>query len=107
MIQPEGYEDPNKPRHVCLLKKSLYGLKQSLRQWYLRFEEFMITHGFMRYNYDCCVYYKLLRDNLYIYLFLYVDDMLIACKERNDIEELKLILNSKFDMKNLEGRFWV
>ncbi|KAH9680636.1 Integrase catalytic domain-containing protein [Citrus sinensis] len=101
MTQPEEYEDPNKPRHVCLLKKSLYGLKQSPRQWYLRFDEFMVIHGFMRCNYDCCVYYKLLKDDLYIYLLLYVDNMLIACKIREEIEDLKKILSSEFDMKNL------
>ncbi|KAH9649116.1 hypothetical protein KPL70_025868 [Citrus sinensis] len=101
MTQPEGYEDPKKPRHVCLLKKSIYGLKQSPRQWYLRFDEFMVTHGFIRCSYDCCVYYKLLKDDLYIYLLLYVDDMLIACKIREEIEDLKKILSSKFDMKNL------
>ncbi|KAH9725257.1 hypothetical protein KPL70_007804 [Citrus sinensis] len=101
MTQPQRYEDPNKPRHVCLLKKSLYGLKQSPRQWYLRFDEFMVTHGFMRCNYDCCVYYKLLKDDLYIYLLLYVDDMLIACKIRIEIEDLKKILSFEFDMKNL------
>ena len=32
MYQLEGYEDPKKNDYVCLLKKSLYGLKQSLRQ---------------------------------------------------------------------------
>ena len=101
MTQPEGYEDPKKPRHVCLLKKSLYGLKQSLRQCYLRFDEFMVKHGFMRCSYDCCVYYKLLKDDIYIYLLLYVDDMLIACKIREEIEDLKKILSSEFDMKNL------
>ncbi|KAH9728046.1 hypothetical protein KPL70_008880 [Citrus sinensis] len=58
MTQPEGFVSSEYPDHVCLLKKSLYGLKQSPRQWYLRFDEFMVSHGFMRCNFDCCVYYK-------------------------------------------------
>ena len=61
----------------------------------------MITNGFMRCNYDCCVYFKLLEDDLYIYLILYVDDMLIACKRMDEIEKLKVMLNSEFDMKDL------
>ncbi|GJV51798.1 retrovirus-related pol polyprotein from transposon TNT 1-94 [Tanacetum coccineum] len=55
MRQPPGYEQGNK---VCLLKKSLYGLKQSPRQWYRRFDEYMLSNGFKRSSYDSCVYYR-------------------------------------------------
>nr|GEV91824.1 retrotransposon protein, putative, Ty1-copia subclass [Tanacetum cinerariifolium] len=34
--KPEGFKVPGKEDHVCRLKKSLYGLKQSPRQWYKR-----------------------------------------------------------------------
>ena len=101
MTQPEGFVYSKHPDHVCLLKKSLYGLKQSPRQWYLRFDEFMISHRFMRCNFDCCVYYKQIDSDHHIYLLLYVDDMLIACKVREEIEALKQKLNSEFDMKDL------
>lgn len=101
MVQSEGYEDLEKPKHVCVLKKSFNGLKQTSRQWYLKFDEFMVTHEFMRCNCDCCVYYKLLRVNLYINLLLYVQNMLISYKEKSDIENLTLVLNSEFDLKNL------
>ncbi|GJS69264.1 retrotransposon protein, putative, ty1-copia subclass [Tanacetum coccineum] len=43
---------------LCLLKKSLYGLKQSPRQWYKRFDVYMISNGFSGSNYDSCVYFK-------------------------------------------------
>ncbi|KAH9763592.1 Integrase catalytic domain-containing protein [Citrus sinensis] len=69
MTQPEGYTSPESADCVCLLKRSLYGLKQSPRQWYLRFDEFMVTHGYL--------------------------------SEREEIEVLKQLLNSEFDMKDL------
>lgn len=86
---------------VCLLKKSLYGLKQSPRQWYLRFDEFMVTRGYFRSQYDNCVYYKILPSGSTISLLLYVDDILIACKQKEELETLKDELNSEFEMKNL------
>ena len=86
---------------ACLLNKSLYGLKQSPRQWYLKFDEFMITHGYSRSKYDSCVYSKALTSGNFIYLLLYVDDMLLACKQREELEWLKGELSSEFEMKDL------
>ena len=47
------------------------------------------------------VYFRKLRDGLFIYLLLYVDDMLIASKSQNEIEKLKTQLNQEFEMKDL------
>ncbi|CAM8901950.1 unnamed protein product [Rhodiola kirilowii] len=101
MRQPEGFcvGDPNKK--VCLLKKSLYGLKQSHRQWYRRFDEFMLSCGFKRSEFDWCIYFKKLTDDSMIYLLLYVDDMLIVCKDLGAINDLKFHLSTNFEMKDL------
>ena len=36
-----------------------------------------------------------------IFLALYVDDMLVAAKSRQEIMKLKCLLSSEFDMKDL------
>nr|GEX99708.1 retrotransposon protein, putative, Ty1-copia subclass [Tanacetum cinerariifolium] len=91
--QPEGFKVPRKEDHVCRLKKSLYALKQSPRQWYKRFDSFMICHGYDRCSYDECVYLRK--------LVLYMDDMLIATPNKDQIRELKDQLSNEFDMKDL------
>jgi hypothetical protein len=76
MKQPEGYAVKGKKELVCKLKKSLYGLKQSPRMWYQKFDTYMLGLGFTRSKEDHCVYSKLIGDHL-IYFVLYVDDMLL------------------------------
>ncbi|GJZ93622.1 retrotransposon protein, putative, ty1-copia subclass [Tanacetum coccineum] len=100
MRQPPGFEEET-GNMVCLLKKSLYGLKQSPRQWYKRFDVYMISNGFSHSSYDSCVYFKEFAPGMYIYLLLYVDDMLIACKSKSEIEYTKGLLRKEFDMKEL------
>ncbi|GKC53169.1 retrotransposon protein, putative, ty1-copia subclass [Tanacetum coccineum] len=99
MRQPSGYKQGN---NVCLLKKPLYGLKQSPRQLYKRFDEYMLSNGFKRSSYESCVYYRYYAPGEYIYLLLYVDDMMIACKSKAEIGSTKSLLKKEFDMKELE-----
>ncbi|KAG9442249.1 hypothetical protein H6P81_018103 [Aristolochia fimbriata] len=101
MRQPEGFVVEGKEDHVCLLTKSLYDLKQSPRQWYKRFDSFMRKIGYFRSKYDNCVYFRKLDDGSFVYLLLYVDDMLIAAKEMKQINQLKTQLKGEFEMKDL------
>jgi len=45
----------------------------------------MMELGYNRSTYECCVYTSKLKDESYVYLVLYVSDMLIAAKQMCDI----------------------
>ena len=101
MQQPKVFIVLGREDYVCLLKKSLYGLKQSPRQCYKMFDSFMTTHDFKRSNYDSFVYLKMSDDGLFVYLLLYVDDMLIVANDKEEIRKVKVQLNKEFEMKDL------
>lgn len=101
MTQPDGSNVPGCEKWACKLSKSLYGLKQSPRQWYKRFDSFIREHKYTRSQFDHCVYFRKLQDGTFIYLLLYVDDMLIAFKSKVEVAKLKTLLNSEFEMKDL------
>jgi phosphoribosylformylglycinamidine (FGAM) synthase PurS component len=101
MKQPLGFEEVGQKDKFCLLYRSMYGLKQSPRQWYKRFDEYMISNGFSRSNYDNCVYFREYNSGLYVYLLLYVNEMLVACKYKHVIEITKQLLMQDFKMKDL------
>ena len=78
MDQPEGFEEAGKKHMVCILKKSLYELKQAPRQWYKKFDLFMVGHGYTKTDAYYCVYVKIFPSDKFIIILLYVDDMLIV-----------------------------
>ena len=63
MVKPEGFIQPGQEHLVCKLRKSLYELKQSPKQWYKRFDSYMIRIGYKRCEYDCCFSIKSLDDD--------------------------------------------
>eukprot|EP00253_Pinus_taeda_P011150 PITA_11150 len=101
MEQPEGFVQNRNKKFVCRLKKSLYGLRQSPRQWYKKFDSFMMTQNYIRIEYDHCVYFKKLSNGMFIILVLYVDDMLLASKSITEINRLKAQMARTFDMKDI------
>ena len=101
MQQSKGFTASGKEDYVCPLKRSLYGLKQSPRQWYNRFDSFIISHDFKRSSFDSCVYFKQCIDESFLCMLLYVDDLLIVAKSKEEIRIVKAQLNNEFEMKDL------
>ena len=61
----------------------------------------MIDNDYHRNKYDNYVYHKELFDGSFIYLLLYVDDMLIFCKNMFEINRMKTQLQGDIEMKDL------
>ena len=88
------------------LKKSIYGLKQASRQWYLKFDEVIKKSGFVENVADNCIYIKI-KGSSFIILVLYMDDILLASSDKNLLYETKGFLSSNFDMKDLGDASYV
>ena len=56
MKQPEGFSSREGEHLVCKLNKSIYGLKQASRQWYLKFHEVIASFSFEESIMDKCIY---------------------------------------------------
>jgi hypothetical protein len=82
------------------LNKSIYGLKQVSKRWYLKFDETIRKFGFKENEEENCVYAKF-KNGKFIFLILYVDDILLASSDFSLLLEKKKFLSSNFDMKNL------
>ena len=78
MEQPEGFIDPAHPDHVCELQGSLYGLKQSPRQWNARLHQVLMSLGLTVSVHDPSLYYKLSEEKLIGMCVVHVDDIAIT-----------------------------
>ncbi|MCO5558376.1 hypothetical protein L7F22_011958 [Adiantum nelumboides] len=100
MEQPARFVVHASKKLVCRLCKTLYGLKQSPREWYHKFDAFMRLEGYVRSHEDPRLYACKATDGSLIVLVLYVDDMLIAEKSIADVDALKHRLHETFAMKD-------
>lgn len=78
--QREGFFIDGKEKMVCKLKKSIYGLKQASRQWYIKFHDTITSFDFEEIIVDRCIYHKI-SGSKFIFLVLYVDDILLATND--------------------------
>jgi len=81
---------------VCKLRKGLYGLKQSPSIWYKTLSDFLKSQGFHPLLADYSVFIK--GD---IIIAAYVDDLLILGSKKDEIQTVKDILSSRFQMNDL------
>lgn len=107
MALPQGLHSP-KPNQVCLLQKSLYGLKQASRQWYSTLVQALQALGFVQSSADHTLYIKQGKSGAFTALLLYVDDVLLAGNDMTEIQLVKDSLHAKFRIKDLgEAKYFL
>ena len=100
--QPQGFEVQPRENSAVLvwkLKKSLYGLKQSGRNWNIVLSHFFNSKGFTQSKVDPCLFVRL--DNSgKVYIVVWVDDIIVA-GTTEIVTQIKDILKTRFKMTDL------
>lgn len=98
MQVPEGV--PNPLNLVCLLRKSLYGLKQASREWHEKLVEELLCQGFKQSKNDYSLFIKKHAGFICV-VAVYVDDVILTGNDVPSIALLKSHLDNKFGIKDL------
>lgn len=100
MTQPPGFHDEEHPQHICHLKKSLYGLKQSPRAWFKRLRDFLIKIGFTKGLSDTSLFVYNSSD-IHTLLLVYIDDIVVTSASTKHADEIVSRLVEDFSIKEL------
>jgi hypothetical protein len=98
MTQPEGHNDGT--GCVCLLRKTLYGLKQSGRQWNLKLNMKLKKCTFKRLKSDPCVYVRHNGDDVAM-LTVWVDNLLLFASLDATLKSIKAQLCTEWEITDL------
>lgn len=97
ITQPAKFVDEKRPHHVLKLKKALYGLRQSGRQWNRKLNSILNEIGFIACGSEPCLYIKRANNNVNI-IAVYVDDMLLGCSNIDDLDIIKREISKRFEI---------
>lgn len=99
MKQPPGFVKGDSTQ-VCLLKKSIYGLKQAAKVWNETIHKVIVDAEYQQSETDPCFYFKRSGDSV-CFILIHVDDILVAGKSELEIKEVESILSNQFKIKSL------
>ena len=100
MEQPPGYVAQGESSEVYLLKKAIYGLKQSPHAWFHKFSQLLFSYGFVSTVSDPTVMQKRTPHGCVI-LAVYVDDIIIIGSDDAEVAATKAYLAQHFVTRDL------
>lgn len=92
MKPPLGFLHSTAKENVCKLRKSLYGLKQSPREWFERFSFVMLRRGYKQSQDDHTLFIKWDGSALTA-LIVYLNDIVITGNDSHEVERFKHYLS--------------
>lgn len=98
--QPPFFQVPQKTNWVCRMKKALYGLRQSARCWWLEVDKTFENLGFQRCKHLLGIYVNTIQG-FKAFILLYVDDILIACRNQEAYNEIRDGIARRYKIKEL------
>jgi hypothetical protein len=90
----------SKSNQVCKLTKSLYRLKQSSKQWFSKLTTALISKDYKQSLSDPSLFIKNYKGS-FTALLIYVDDLVLAGNDLEEITAIKSFLHQKFKIKDL------
>ena len=107
MEQPEGFEVENNEGNqvYCKLRKSLYGLKQFGRNWYLTLKTFLEGIGFRACINDKCLFVRDTGDELCC-VCVWVDDILYWGRQDSFVEWFEKKMKEQFEVSDYSSFIW-
>ena len=93
-----GFIHPDFSRHVCKLKKVIYGLKQAPHAWFQSFSSFLLSHSFVRSHADPSIFIAHTYSHILV-LLLYVDDIVLIGNSEAMLQKFITLLLDEFAMK--------
>jgi hypothetical protein len=96
--QPLGFADGTS--QLCHLKRGLYGLKQSPREFNMMLRAWRVDHGWQQCVSDPCIYI-IRTGQVFTMIALYVDDIPAACNDATCLTSFKALLGARFKIKDM------
>jgi len=98
MQQPKGFADGT--GQICLLIKTLYGLKQAGREWNIKLDMKLRKRGYTRLRSDPCAYIWCLGDDFAI-ITVWVNDLLLFATTIRLMNKMKADIKAKWEVTDL------
>nr|GEZ30886.1 ribonuclease H-like domain, reverse transcriptase, RNA-dependent DNA polymerase [Tanacetum cinerariifolium] len=100
VTQPEGFIKEQDNRKVYGLIKALYGLRRAPRAWNIKLDNTLKSLDFKKCALEQAIYTKTSKDSTLL-IEVYVDDLIITCAPKKEIDKFKAQMEEKFKMSDL------